>query len=100
MDTTKWLEVHSTDGDSQRIRRHLDRLIATMIRTAADRQGHDDVLRILRAQDDVNSTESPSPTIAPPASCASGRVDPAGLARAVTSAASGSPPLTNADHDP
>jgi hypothetical protein len=44
--TARWVEEVATDAYSKRISRHLDRLIESMIETAAQRQGKDDVLGV------------------------------------------------------
>jgi hypothetical protein len=57
--TSQWFDEPSTDADTRLIRRHLDRLIAAMIQTAAVRQGNDDVLRILRTAPDPKAQDEP-----------------------------------------
>jgi hypothetical protein len=59
-DTSQWFEELSSDADSRRARRHLDRLIASIIQRAAVRQGNDDVLRIIRAGSDSQTPDEPA----------------------------------------
>lgn len=74
VDASRWVEELSTDADSDRIRRHLDRVIATMIHAAARRQGDEDVLRILASQQGHEPLPTPAKSLAsPPPAGAAGR---------------------------
>jgi hypothetical protein len=56
---SRWFDELSTDVESKRIRRHLDRLIESMIETAARRHGKDDVLRVIGTAHDPEHPDEP-----------------------------------------